>query len=73
MYLVLSPFFYYLANEAYINNYITLESNGELPYNIPSDKLQSLVDDYLTLNSHGVDENKKDKYITYICEHISQK
>ena len=73
MYLVLSPFFYYLANEAYIKDYITLESNGKLPYNIESDKLQSLVDNYLILNSHGVDESKKDKYIAYICEHISQK
>ena len=72
MYLVLSPFFYYLANEPYINNFITLESNGERPYHLSREKLESLVDEYVTLNSHGVDGNKREKYIAYICEHISQ-
>ena len=72
MYLVLSPFFYYLANESYIHNYIALASNGERPYHINKDKLKSIVDNYITNNSHGVDEDKREKYIEYICEHISQ-
>ena len=72
MYLILSPFFYYVANEAYINNFITLETNGERAYHLSKEKLESIVDKYITLNSHGVDENKRDRYIKYICSHISQ-
>lgn len=71
MYLVISPFFYYIAHEQYIDDYITLESNGENPHVMDRKKLKAYVEKYINLNSHGVDEYKKDRYISYICDNIS--
>ena len=72
MYLILSPFFYYIANEPFIHDFIALESNGRPPYHIQKDKLASMIERYISLNSHGVDMNRVEQYITYICEHILQ-
>lgn len=72
MYFVINPFFYYLANQSDIEKYITIESNGDRPYHMPYNKLKSLVERYINLNSHGVDENCKEKYIMYICDQLSQ-
>ena len=72
MYLVLSPFFYYIANEQFIHDFIAIESSGKRPYHLSNEKLKLLIERFISLNSHGVDLNKKDKYISYIVEHISQ-
>lgn len=72
MYFVINPFFYYLANQSDIEKYIAIEANGDRPYHMPYSKLKSLVERYISLNSHGVDENCKEKYIMYICDQLSQ-
>lgn len=72
MYLTLSPFFYYIANQPSIDTFIALESNGARAYHIPKSKLENIIDRYIALNSHGVDESKREKYIEYICESILQ-
>ena len=71
MYFTLSPFFYYLANQSDIENYLSVESNGEHPHIMSYRALKSLVEKYINLNSHGVDENNKEKYILYICDQFS--
>lgn len=68
MYLVLNPFFYYIANQESINDFVTLESNGKHICNMTYKELKSLIERYIYENSHGVDENKMDSYISYICD-----
>ncbi len=71
MYFVLSPFLYYIANQDSIEDYVILESHGEHPHIMSYNKLKPLVERYIDANSHGVDEHKKEKYITYICDQLS--
>jgi len=71
MYLTLSPFFYYLANQQYIEDFITLESDGKSPQMLCYGKLKYLVDKYIQKNSHGVDEHNIEKYSEYICKHLT--
>jgi len=71
MYIVLSPFFYYIANQSAIEDYIVLESQGEHPHLMPYRKLKPLVERFVDFNSHGVDEHNKEKYIMYICDQLS--
>ena len=72
MYFVLNPFFYYVANQEAIENYVIIESHGEHPHLLRYNQLKPIVERYIDLNSHGVDENKKEKYILYICDQLSQ-
>ena len=72
MYITLSPFFYYVANQDRIDDYIAIETNGCLPYHIASGKLRQLVSQYIKENSHGVDKSNEDSYIMYICDKLSQ-
>lgn len=71
MYLVLSPFFYYIAHQGAIENYVLIESSGERPYLMRYSKLKQIVERYIENNSHGIDETKKEKYILYICDQLS--
>lgn len=70
MYFTLNPFFYYISNKENIEQYIIIESDGELPYNMPYKKLKSIVESYINRNSQGVDENKINDYIIYICDQL---
>lgn len=72
MYLVLSPFFYYIANQKSIEDYVTIESHGEHPHLMRYNKLKPIIERYIELNSQGVDGNNKEKYILYICDQLSQ-
>jgi len=72
MYFVLNPFFYYVANQAAIEDYVVMESNGKPPYLLNYCELRSIVEQFIDLNSHGVDESKKEKYILYVCDQLSQ-
>lgn len=71
MYFVLSPFFYYIANQSMIESYIALETNGKPASLLCYGKLHSLVESYVMKNSHGVDNRQKEKYIECICRHLS--
>jgi len=68
MYFVLNPFFYYIANQDSIRDFVTLESNGKHICNMTYSELRNLVERYVIMNSHGVDGNRKDSYIMYICD-----
>lgn len=70
MYFVVNPFFYYIANQDSIDRYLSIESNGELPYQMTYSKLRSIVESFVNNNSHGVDANKIDSYIDYICKKL---
>lgn len=70
MYFVINPFFYYIANQENIDRYLSIESNGELPYQMTYSKLRSIVEYFVNNNSHGVDANKIDSYIDYICKKL---
>ena len=71
MYFVMSPFFYYITHQKDIESYIIIESNGESPNVMQYRKLKSLVDSYVTANSHGIDSDKKDLYTMYICDKLT--
>lgn len=70
MYFTLSPFFYYMANLPYIEQFIIIESNGEAISSIQINKLESIIEKFVDKQSHGVNEYKKQDYVKYICSHI---
>lgn len=71
MYLILSPFFYYIANQDAIENYVTIESGGEHPHLMPYRKLKPIIERFIENNSHGVDQNYKEKYVMFICDKLA--
>lgn len=72
MYFVISPVFYYITHQKDIEDYIIIESNGENPNLMTYRKLKGYVESYINSNSHGVDENVKDKYIMCICDMLTR-
>lgn len=68
---ILKPFLYYITNRDRIENYIILESHGEHPHLMPHSKLKPIVKKYIDANNHVVNEEDKEKYIKYICDHLS--
>lgn len=70
MFITLSPFFYFIANQKNIEDYVGIASGGRLPYHLPSTELKQLVGQYIEMNSHGVDESNKNSYILYICDQL---
>lgn len=70
MYITLSPFFYYLIYEADLKQYITIASEGSLPYMIKYPKLKELVEYFVKTNSHGIDKSIIDQYVLFICDRL---
>ena len=71
MYFALNQFFYYMLNQDRIETYIILESHGEHPHLMPRKKLKPIITRFIDANTNGVEEEKKAKYITYICDQLS--
>ena len=70
MYLVLSPFFYYIAHQNAIEDFVVVESQGEHPHLIEYRKLKPIIERYIEMNSDGVDANCKERYVMYICDQL---
>lgn len=70
MYFTISPSFYYMANESSISAYLSIELGGVLPYMSDKETLAGLIHKYISKNSHGVDPNKVNQYVEYICAQL---
>lgn len=70
MYFVLSPFFYYIANQDSIENYITIESGGKHISTLDYKYIKNLIVKYIEINSSGVDEHHKENYISFIYDKL---
>lgn len=70
MYFTINPFFYYLAHQEDIEKYLQSELQDSKLSEVPYIKLRSLVELYVTENSHGVDKDKLDNYIDQVCKSL---
>ena len=71
MHLVLNPFFYYIAHQENIENFIIIESHGEHPHLMQYNKLKPIVERFVSRYNESIDDNRKEKYILYICDKLS--
>ena len=68
-YFTVCPTFYSMVHKRNIEDFIILETSGEMPCNISIKKLKELVYKYILINSDGIDENNIDDYINnIICQ-----
>lgn len=71
MYFTFSPFFYYLVHCNSIQDTLSIELNGN-PFQFEQEYLvKKIIKEYVTNNSHGVDEESIDKYVEYIFKHLN--
>lgn len=72
MYFTLSPFFYYIAHSSDILNFIVIHTDGKFPHShLDKEAIRGLIEKFILLNSHGVDEKSLDKYTDYIYNSIA--
>ena len=66
----IGPLLYYMAHQADLERFIIIKTEGRHPHLLSKNDLSPLVENYIYINSHGVDEDKKGKYVKYICRRM---
>ena len=68
---MMKPFMFYAINKLEIENYLTIELNGDNPHLVKRSLLRCHIEKFVRNHIEDLDKRLLDDYINYICSHIS--